>query len=72
MDKHLLGKNIAAGFPQGSVWGLLLFSIYINDLQEKVTSLCKKSAHDTSLFSKAINRIHSEIELNKDLKLIRQ
>ena len=37
-----------------------------------MASLCKIFADDTSLFSKAVNRTHSEAELNKDLELISQ
>ena len=44
----------------------------MNDLPDGLTSLCKIFADDTSLFSKAINRKKSEIEPNKDLKLISQ
>ena len=60
MDKRPHGKNVLAGVPQGFVLGPL-FLIYINDLPD-----------DTSLYSKAINKKKSEIEPNKDLKLIRQ
>ena len=41
-----------SGVPQGSVFGPLLFLIYINDLPNGLTSICKISADDTSLFSK--------------------
>ena len=52
--------------------GSLLFLIYINDLPDGLTSICKIFADDTTLFSKAINKKKSEIERNKDLKLISQ
>ena len=65
-------KKSLAGVPQGSVLESLLFIIYINNLRDGLTSLCKIFAHDTSLFSKTNNRKISEMEPNKDLKLISQ
>ena len=38
--------------PQGSVLELLLFLIFIIDLSDGITSICKIFADDTSLFSK--------------------
>ena len=67
-----LWENVLAGVPQGSVLGPLLFLIYINNLPDGLNSICKIFADDTSLFSKAINKRKSEIEPNKDLKLISQ
>ena len=43
--------DIRAGLPQESILGLLLFSIYINDLLNDIKSKCKLFADDTSLFS---------------------
>ena len=43
--------EIKAGVPQGSVLALLLFLIYINDLEEDIKSNVKIFADDTSLFS---------------------
>ena len=50
----------------------LLFLIYINDLPDGLTWICNIFADDTSLFWKAVNKKKSEIEPNKDLKLISQ
>ena len=65
-------KIVLAGVPQGSVLRPLLFLIYINGLPDELTLICKMFADDTSLFSKTINKKKSEIEPNKDLKLISQ
>ena len=62
--------NVTAGVPQGSVFGPLLFLIYINDLPDEITSSCKIFADDTSLFSKIENKSYSNFQLNKDLEKI--
>ena len=46
--------------------------IYINDLPDGITSLCKILADDTSLFSKVLDVDKSVIELNADLEKINQ
>ena len=48
--------------------GPLLLLIYINDLPDGITSLCKIFNDDTSLFSKVHNIIKSLIELNANLE----
>ena len=44
-------KNVNAGVPQGSILGLLLLLIFINDLTNDVSSNCKIFADVTSLYS---------------------
>ena len=45
-------KTVLIGVPQGSVLGLILFFVYINDLEEGVTGKILKFADDTKLFRK--------------------
>ena len=59
--------NLLAGVPQGSVLGLLLFSIYINNLPDGLKSICKVFADDTSLYSKINDKDKSNIDINNDL-----
>ena len=65
-------KRIYSGVPQGSVLGPLLFLIYINDLPDGITSMCKIFADDASLFSKVFDVNKSVTELNTDLEKISQ
>ena len=65
-------ERIYSEVSQRSVLGPLLFLIYINDLPDGITSMCKIFADDTSLFSKVLDVNKSVIELNADLEKINQ
>ena len=59
--------DVNAVVPQGSILGLLLFSIYINDLANDLLSNAKLFANDTALFSVVHNANTIAKELNNDL-----
>ena len=60
-------QNVYAGVQQGSVLGPILFIIYVNNLTDGLTSMCKIYADDTSLFSKVIDKNNLNFQLNSDL-----
>ena len=63
-------RKIKSGIPKRSVLGPLLFMIYINDLPDGITSICKIFADDTSLFIEVLDINESTNKLNTDLKKI--
>ena len=61
-------KSVLSGVPLGSVLGPILFLIYINDLDDDITSKVMKFAHDTKVFRKIKNdadRQHLQDDLIK-------
>ena len=65
-------SNIESGVHQGSVLGLLLFLVYINDLERNIKFNIKLFTDDTMIFSIVKNSEMSANDLNHDLDVIRQ
>ena len=68
--KNSSWTNVHAEVPQGSIQGLLLILIYINDLADDLFSNVKLFPDYTALFSVVHDVNASARELNNDLKKI--
>ena len=67
---HSNTKLITAGVPQGSVLGPLYFLIYVNDISDRLLSLTRLFADDSSLFYSASSIQDIEGIINYDLRII--
>jgi hypothetical protein len=43
--------DVLSGIPQGSILGPILFTLFINDLPDDISSVCKIFADDTKIYS---------------------
>jgi hypothetical protein len=63
---------VKAGVPQGSILGPLFFLLYINDIADKLLSVTRLFADDTSLAQTTLSVLDLEGILNHDLQQISQ
>ena len=59
---------VLSGIPQGSVLGPILFTLFINDLPDSVTSLCKIFADDTKLYNLSTSHHIMQDDINNLIK----
>jgi retron-type reverse transcriptase len=64
-------EDVTSSVPQGSVLGPLLFTIFINDLPDKIKNECRLYADDIKLIG-VIEKEEDAIEIQKDIDSMQQ
>jgi ribonucleases P/MRP protein subunit RPP40 len=59
-------EDVTSSVPQGSVLGPLLFTIFINDLPDKIKNECRLYADDSTVIG-VIESEEDAIEIQKDI-----
>jgi hypothetical protein len=57
--------DVLSGIPQGSILGPILFTIFINDLPDEISSPCKIFADDTKLYNFSSGHQTMQNDINK-------
>ena len=56
--------EVLSGIPQGSILGPILFTIFINDLPDKINNPCKIFADDTKIYSLSTKNSTLQTDIN--------
>ena len=64
-NSYSSSSQVLSGIPQGSILGPILFTIFINDLPECVSSCCHIFADDTKLYNSTKNHQILQNDINQ-------
>jgi len=65
------GRSVTAGVPQGSVFGLALFNIFVINMDSVIECILSKFADDTKL-SGAVNMLEGWDAIQRDLDKLKK